>query len=121
LPQVQISLSALDPLGLPLTPTVVSGRCADDPLSVPEIKRVQQRLGAGGKTYLGDWKMGALQTRALVAGSGDYYVCPLAGQQMPAEDLGKRLSPVFSGAQGLEQVYHPQTETPEQPRLIAKG
>ena len=32
LPQVKISLSALDPLGLPLTTTVVSGSCADDPL-----------------------------------------------------------------------------------------
>jgi transposase len=41
LPQVKISLSALDPLGLPLTTTVVSGECADDPLYVPEIKRVR--------------------------------------------------------------------------------
>ncbi|MGH8604847.1 MAG: hypothetical protein ACREXR_19305 [Gammaproteobacteria bacterium] len=40
LPPVKISLSALDPLGLPLTTTVVSGECADDPLYVPEIKRV---------------------------------------------------------------------------------
>jgi transposase len=121
LPQVKISLSALDPLGLPLTTTVVGGRCADDPLYVPEIKRVQQTLGAGGKTYIGDCKMGALQTRALVAGSGDYYVCPLAGKQMPAEELERLLSPVFSGAQGLEQVYHPERETQEQPRLIAEG
>ena len=119
LPQVKISLSALDPLGLPLTTTVVSGSCADDPLYGPEIKRVQQTVGVGGKTYIGDCKMGALQTRALVAGSGDYYVCPLAGKQMPAEALEKLLSPVFSGAQGLTQVYHP--ETPEQPRLIAEG
>jgi transposase len=121
LPQVKISLSALDPLGLPLTTTVVSGSCADDPLYVPEIKRVQQTLGAGGKTYLGDGKMGALQTRAWVAGSGDYYVCPLAGKQMPAEELEKRLLPVFSGAQRLEPVYHRETETPEPPRLIAEG
>ena len=32
LPQVKISLSALDTLGLPLTTTVVSGNGADDPL-----------------------------------------------------------------------------------------
>ena len=121
LPQVKISLSALDPLGLPLTTTVVSGRCADDPLYVPEIKRVQQTLGVGGKTYIGDCKMGALQTRALVAGSRDYYVSPLAGKQMPAEELEKLLSPVFSGARGFEQVYHPETETPEPSRLIAEG
>lgn len=121
LPQVKISLSALDPLGLPLTTTVVSGRCADDPLYVPEIKRVQQTLGVGGKTYIGDCKMGALHTRAWVAGSGDYYLCPLAGKQMPAEELEKLLSPVFSGAQGFEQVYHPETETPKPSRLIAEG
>jgi transposase len=121
LPQVKISLSALDPLGLPLTTTVVSGNCADDPLYVPEIKRVQQTVGAGGKTYLGDCKMGALATRAWVAGSGDYYVCPLAGKQMPAEELEKLLSPVFSGAQGLESVYHPEAETPKPPWRIAEG
>ena len=32
LAQVKINLSALDPLGLPLTTTVVSGACAADPL-----------------------------------------------------------------------------------------
>jgi transposase len=121
LPQVKISLSALDPLGLPLTTTVVSGECADDPLYVPEIKRVQQTLGAGGKTYIGDCKMGALQTRAFIAGSGDYYVCPLAGKQMPAEEVEKLLSPVFSGEQKLEPIYHPETGAPEQPLLIAEG
>jgi transposase len=121
LPQVKISLSALDPLGLPLTTTGVSGRCADDPLYVPELKRVQQTLGAGGKTDIGDCKMGALQTRALVAQSGDYYVCPLAGKQMPAEKLEKLVSPVVSSAQELEPVYHPGMETQEQPRLIAEG
>jgi len=121
LPQIKINLSALDPLGLPLTTTVVSGNCADDPLYVPEIKRVQQTLGAGGKTYIGDCKMGALATRAWVAGSGDDYVCPLAGKQMPAEELEKLLSPVFSGAQGLEPVYHPEAETPNPPRRIAEG
>jgi len=41
LPQIKISLSTLDPLGLPLTTTGVGGNCADDPLYVPEIQRVQ--------------------------------------------------------------------------------
>jgi transposase len=116
LPPVKISLSALDPLGLPLTTTVVSGECADDPLYGPEIKRVQQTLGAGGKAYIGDCKMGALQTRAFIAGSGDYYVCPLAGKQLPAEELEKLLSPIFSGEQRLEKVYHPAVDAQEEPR-----
>src|SRR5229473_8066839 len=60
LAQVKVNLSVLDPLGLPLTTTVLSGQCADDPLYVPEIARVQQVWGRGGKTYVGDGKMGAL-------------------------------------------------------------
>ncbi|QQS53681.1 MAG: hypothetical protein IPM89_12550 [Candidatus Competibacteraceae bacterium] len=69
----------LDALGLPLTTTVVSGNGADDPLYVPELQRVQATLGAGGKTYIGDGKMGALATRAWIARSGDYYLCPPGG------------------------------------------
>ena len=34
LPQIKISQSVLDPLGIPLTTTIVSGKCADDPLTV---------------------------------------------------------------------------------------
>ena len=122
LPQVKISLSTLDPLGLPLTTTVVGGNCADDPLYVPEIKRVQQTVGVGGKTYIGDCKMGALETRAWIAQSGDYYLCPLAGKQMPAAAVEALLAPVFRGEQPLEPVYDPAPRadaTP--PELLAEG
>ena len=54
LAQVKISLSTLDPLGLPLVTRVVSGNAADDPLYLPQIKQVQAQLGCGGKTYIGD-------------------------------------------------------------------
>jgi transposase len=121
LPQVKISLSALDPLGLPLTTTVVSGNCADDPLYVPEIQRVQQTVGSGGKTYIGDCKMGALATRAWVVRSGDYYLCPLAGKQMPAEELDSLLRPVFNGTQELEPIYHPEVDKAKLPPRIADG
>jgi transposase len=122
LPQVKISLSALDTLGLPLTTTVVSGNGADDPLYVPEIQRVQATLGAGGKTYIGDCKMGALATRAWIAQSGDYYLCPLGGKQMPEDTLDALLAPVFGGAQPLEPVYDPAPADPTvPPALIAEG
>lgn len=101
---VKIALSALDPLGLPLLTTVVSGNRADDPLSVPEIKRVQQCLGPGGKVYVGDAKLAALQTRASVASSGDYYLCPLRGAQLQALPLEPMLAPVVSGTQALTEV-----------------
>jgi transposase len=122
LPQVKINLSALDPLGLPLTTTVVSGNRADDPLYVPEIQRVQQTVGVGGKTYVGDCKMGALATRAWIAQSGDYYLCPLAGNQMPAATLDALLAPVFGGEQPLEPVYAPQApDAATPPELLAEG
>lgn len=41
LPQLKINQSVLDPLGIPLSTTVVSGECADDPLYIPEIKKVR--------------------------------------------------------------------------------
>lgn len=121
LPQVKVSLSALDPLGMPLTTTVVSGQCADDPLYVPEIKRVQHALGAGGKTYIGDCKMGALATRAYVAASQDYYLCPLAGSQMPASDLDALLEAGLHGEHPLEAVYDPDTGGHEKPVRLAEG
>src|SRR5712691_5081253 len=85
LPQFKVNLSVLDPLGLPLTTTVVSGNCADDPLYGPEIKRVQASLGRSGLTYIGDAKMAALTTRATVAASGHYYLCPLPSTQVGAD------------------------------------
>jgi transposase len=121
LPQVKISLSTLDPLGLPLTTTVVRGNSADDPLYVPEIQRVQQTIGVGGKTYIGDCKMGALATRAWIAQDGDYYLCPLAGQQMPAETLEALLAPVFCGEQTLEPVFDPEADPTAPPQRLAEG
>jgi transposase len=121
LPQVKVSLSALDPLGMPLTTTVVSGQCADDPLDVPEIKRVQYALGAGGKTYIGDCIMGAVATRAYVAASQDYSLCPLAGSQMPASDLDALLEAGLNGAHPLEVVYDPDTGENEKPVRLAEG
>jgi transposase len=48
LPPVKINQSVLDPLGIPLTTTVVGGNRADDPLSVPQIRKVQDSLGQRG-------------------------------------------------------------------------
>lgn len=119
--QVKINLSALDPLGLPLTTSVVSGQTADDPLYVPEIQQVQRCIGRGGKTYIGDCKMGALATRAYVARSQDYYLCPLAGQQLPTAALETLLRPVFRGKQRLQPVYAPRAAGEKRRKKIAEG
>lgn len=96
-PQVKVMLSALDPLGMPVATQVVSGERADDPLYVPAIRQVQESLQRAGLLYVGDCKLGALATRAFVQAKGDYYLCPLAEKQMPAERLASYLTRVWSG------------------------
>jgi transposase len=123
LPQLKVNLSVLEPLGLPLTTTVVAGNCADDPLYVPEIRRVQESLGRHGLTYIGDTKMAALQTRAFLAASGDFYLCPLPATQVPAEEVARLLAPVWEQKQALMEVFRPVAagETNPEPELIAEG
>lgn len=97
LPQLKVNVSTLDPLGLPLTATLVRGDKADDPLYVPEIDRVRQTVQRRGLLYVGDSKMAALQTRLHVASGGDYYLCPLPQTQVSAAALQELLSPVRAG------------------------
>jgi transposase len=110
LPQLKISQSALDLLGIPVTTTVVSGNRADDPLYLPEIKRIQASLGTRGLLHLGDSKMSSLATRAYIAHTPDYYLCPLSAVQMPPEKLERRLGLVWSKEPALNTVYRPQTQ-----------
>jgi transposase len=104
LPQVKVSLATLDPLGLPLATAVVAGQRADDPLYVPAIRQVRRSVGRRGLLYVGDCKMGALSTRAFVAHGGDHYLCPLAPQHLPAEELDRYLEPVWDGTQPLTRI-----------------
>src|SRR6266700_115043 len=119
LPQLKVMLSALDPLGLPLVTQVVAGKAADDPLYIPAIKRVSQSLPEHGVLYVGDCKMAALSTRAYVQAQGDYYLCPLAQTQLPAQELDRYLQPVWSGEQPLITVHRAKTE--EENEVIAQG
>src|SRR5438105_7679784 len=66
--------------------TLFRSNTADDPLYVPVIAHVQQSLGHGGRLYVGDCKMAALDTRAFVAHTGDYYLCPLSAVQLRSEE-----------------------------------
>lgn len=101
LPQVKIGLATLDPLGLPLATVVVPGNQADDPLYLPLISQVRRSLESGGRLYVGDGKMAALETRAAVHQGGDYYLCPLPAQQLPAATVDAYLAPVWAGEQPL--------------------
>ena len=111
LPQLKIAMAVLDPLGLPLTTTVVAGNTADDPLYLPEIAKVRKIIALTGLTYVGDCKMAALGTAAIVAHQ-DYRLCPLSAKQMPATELDRLLERVWSGAQALVAVRRPHTADP---------
>jgi transposase len=93
LPQVQVMLAALAPLGMPVATDVVPGQCADDPLYVPAIRRVRASVARRGLLYVGECKMGALETRAVLQGGGDYYLCPLSALQVPPEVLEASVAP----------------------------
>ncbi|GAC1432778.1 MAG: hypothetical protein NVSMB65_06480 [Chloroflexota bacterium] len=104
LPRGKVLLATLDPWGLPVATMVVSGEQADDPLYRPAIAQVRSTLGQHGLLYVGDCKMGALQTRAAVVAQHDYYLCPLAATQVPAEVLEQYLQEAWAGAQPPTRV-----------------
>jgi transposase len=119
-PQFKVAAAVLDPLGMPLATAVVPGNTADDPLYVPAILAVRESLGAGGRTYVGDCKMGSLATRAFVAAGGDSYLCPLAESQLSRAARRDLLRPVWEGTQTLGQVHRPGPEGgPDE--LVAEG
>jgi len=119
LPQVKVMLSSLDPLGMPLVTQVVSGERADDRLYVPAIKQVRQGLARRGLLYVGDSKLGALETRAFIQAGGDFYLCPLGLVQLPRETLATYLAPVWSGQQPRMPVYREREDGSQE--LIAEG
>src|SRR3954470_602269 len=119
-PQLKIAAGVLDPLGLPLVTLVVPGNSSDDPLYVPVITAVQQSLGKGGRTYVGDCKMAALATRAFVAAGEDFYLCPLSENQLSRTARLELLQPVFDGTQALQPVRRPGGEG-QPDELVAEG
>ena len=119
LPQVKVMQAVLDPLGMPVATDVVSGDRADDPLYLPCIARLQASLGRRGLLYVGDCKMAARETRAVIASRGDYYVCPLPQVQLANDELDEALEAIWSGEQSLISVTREREEG--QPEVIAEG
>ncbi len=119
LPQLKVMLATLDPLGLPLATEVLSGQRADDPLYLPAIARVRACLKKAGLLYVGDCKMGALETRASIQAHGDYYLCPLSAVQVPAALLAQQVEAARASGQSLIRVER--TQADGQTRCIAQG
>jgi transposase len=121
LPQLKVAIAALDPLGMPVSTLVVPGNSADDPLYVPQIQQVQQSFGPGGKTYVGDCKAAALGTRAYLASTQDYYLCPLSEKQLSREQRRALIQRVRQGQQAVEPVYRPKDHPQDEDELVAEG
>lgn len=124
LAQLKVMLSLLDPLGLPLATQVVSGNQADDPLYVPAIEQVRAVLNRSGVLYVGDCKMAALKTRAVIQEGSDYYLTPLPKSIVPFEVLNNRLLSFYQLSEieqesKLKQVYKKDKKGND--CLIAKG
>lgn len=106
--QFRAMLGSLDPLGLPLAVDVVAGNQAEDPLYVPNYRRIKHTLRRDGLLYIGDSKMSALETRAVIAGGNDYYLTPLAMVGETPELLQTWLEPVWAGDQDLPPIFLPE-------------
>jgi transposase len=121
LPQLKVAIAALDPLGMPVSTLVVPGNSADDPLYVPQIQQVQQAFGKGGKTYVSDCKGAALATRAYLASTDDYYLCPLSEKQFTREQRRDQSRRVRRGEQAVQPVYRPKDQPTDADELVAEG
>ncbi len=119
LPQLKVMLAAVDPMGMPLATLVLPGNEADDGLYSPSVIRARQILGQGGRLYVGDAKMGALDTRSFIQAGGDHYLMPLAQTGNIPKLMKELLKPVWNRKQSLERIYPPSDET--KPKAIALG
>lgn len=125
--QFKLVLGVLDSLGMPLAADVVAGNGADDPLYVPIYRRIRETLGQAGLLYIGDCKMGALETRAVIVDGNDYYLMPLAMVgDLPAL-LDEQLDRVSAREVDLIPIYLPEDlptdpgEEPDPELAIAEG
>lgn len=122
LPQLKVAATTLDPLGLPVTSVALPGNTADDNLYIPEIKKVQQSFGTGGHTFVGDSKMASLANRTYLAGTEEFYLCPLSEKQLSQPERRQLLQKVWQGQQQLHSVFRAQEEEDEEePELLAEG
>jgi transposase len=106
--QFKLMLGVLDPLGLPLASDVVAGQRADDPLYVPIYRRLRQTLDRVGLLYIGDCKMGALDTRAVIVAGQDCYLMPLALTGQTPAFLAEQLAQIAAGEVELTPIYLPE-------------
>jgi len=105
LPQLKIVLATLDPYGMPLATEVLSGEHADDPVYEPIIARIREGLKKVGMLYIGDCKIGSLETRASIQFHEDCYLSPLSAVQVPPAHIGRALDELKKQNADIIEVY----------------
>lgn len=68
------------------------------------MTRVRSSMERRWLLYVGDGKMGALETRAFLQAGGDYYWCPLSELHLPPRVLEGYLEPISRGPQPLTRI-----------------
>jgi transposase len=105
LPQLKIVLATLDPFGMPLATEVLSGEHADDPQYLPIIARIRDGLRMTGLLYIGDCKIGSMETRASIQFHGDCYLSPLSAIQVPSDHIRRALDELKKQDVDIIEVY----------------
>jgi transposase len=112
--QFKIMLGSLDPMGMLVAVDVVSGAESDDTQYIPVYERIRKTLQKSGLLYVGDSKMGALESRATIAANQDFYLMPLAMIGDTPDLLDGELKRLESGEAQSVAIYHP-ADLPKDP------
>jgi transposase len=106
LPQLKIMAASIDP-GIIVGMDIASGETNDDVMYVPLIQRVHSMMNAPGSLYVGDCKMGAINTRATIHLNNDYYLMPLGMQtQKIRQYFDELVEEIVNGDQPAELIYN---------------
>jgi len=86
---------------------IASGQTNDDVMYVPLIQRVHSMMNTSGNLYVGDCKMGAINTRASIHFNGDYYLMPLGMQtEKIKSSFNEMVEKIVNGDQPAELIYN---------------
>src|SRR5262249_18359768 len=121
LPQFKLMAAVTGPLAFPLSTDTLAGNTPDEGLYWPSIQRIQKLLDKKGLLHVGDNKMAALDTRARVAHSEDFYLMPLPNTGQTAKLMSSWVETALAQPGALQEVYRPSSDDSEQAELLARG
>ncbi len=101
---VKIMQTTLDPLGLPISTTVVPGNRADDKLYVPAIERAMSCIKKTGVLFVGDSKMSSLETCSFLQRNKQHYLTPLANTGETPKCLKEWVLETVKNPQILQEI-----------------